>query len=64
MFIVDKRTEEEKQLGKKETTDVTMPSEVRKYPAVIPSSDANDRVSGHIIKPPHDIDYVILTPQF
>lgn len=47
MYIVDKRTEEEKQLGWKETTDVILPSEVQKYPAVIPSEDPAERVRIH-----------------
>jgi hypothetical protein len=44
MYIVDKRTEEEQLLGLKETTDVSVPSEVRKYPAVVPSDDPAERV--------------------
>jgi gamma-glutamylcyclotransferase (GGCT)/AIG2-like uncharacterized protein YtfP len=44
MYVVDKRTEEEQRLGQKETTDVSVPSEMRKYPAVVPSDDPTEHV--------------------
>lgn len=45
MYVVDKRTETEKLLHLKETTSAASPSEVRKYPAVIPSHEPTERVS-------------------
>ncbi len=44
MFIVDNRSEADKAQGAKETTTVEVPSEMKKYPAVIPSENQNHKV--------------------